>query len=182
MQRHERVTSGPREGNREPQSRSPRRGRPSLLMCATTTPVLPATSLVKCGRSEVMINTEATRSAASACSASLRKSSPVPGRGGSEQVTCMAVGSVSKLPSGRFWSPGTRIFHQGRNSPRSRFPYASDVTVIRDHTWMMAIRCAFGRSGSSTSFLRSSGSLVSNTTGRSSSSAVAATTASMAHR
>ncbi len=48
--------------------------------------------------------------------------------------------------------------------------------------WTTATRCAFGNSGSSTSLLRSSGPLVSNTTGRSSSSAVAATTASMAQR
>ena len=38
----------------------------SLLTCATAIPVRPATSLVRCGISDVMIRTEAVRSAASA--------------------------------------------------------------------------------------------------------------------
>lgn len=42
---------------------------PSLLTCATATPGRPETSLVRSGISEVMISTEAARSAASACSA-----------------------------------------------------------------------------------------------------------------
>jgi hypothetical protein len=50
------------------------------------------------------------------------------------------------------------------------------------HTWTTAIRCVFGRSGSSTSLFKSFGSLVSSTIGRWSSSGVAATTASMAQR
>ncbi len=49
------------------------------------------------------------------------------------------------------------------------------------HTRTTTIRSAFGRSGSSTSLFMSSGSLVSNTIGRSNPRAVAATTASMAH-
>ena len=50
------------------------------------------------------------------------------------------------------------------------------------HTRMTVMRCAFGRPGSSTSLFRSTGSLVSTTTGRSRSSAVAATTASTEQR
>ena len=63
-----------------------------------------------------------------------------------------------------------------------RFTVRDSLRTRRRHTWMTVIRSAFGRCVSSTSLFRSSGSLVSNTTGRSSPSAVAATTASMAQR
>jgi hypothetical protein len=59
--------------------------------------------------------------------------------------------------------------------------YSTEGTAAGDHTWTTAIRCSLGRSGSSTSLLMSSGSLVSSTTGRASSKAVAATSASIAH-
>jgi hypothetical protein len=67
-------------------------------------------------------------------------------------------------------SAGPGTVHQGAGGGR------------RPHTWMTATRCALGRPGSSTSLPRSSRSLVSSTTGRSRSRAVAATTASIAQR
>src|ERR1019366_9160088 len=42
---------------------------PSFPTCATATPIRPATSLVRCGISEVTISTDAAQSAASACAA-----------------------------------------------------------------------------------------------------------------
>jgi hypothetical protein len=81
---------------------------------------------------------------------------------------------------GRRGPPGCR--YRGTRSttrPPSRSPGGS---WLNDYTWTTVIRCPFGRSGSSTSLDRSSGSLISRTTGRSASSAVAVTTASIAHR
>jgi hypothetical protein len=94
------------------------------------------------------------------------------------------------------WDAAGRVQQSGEHvpgPPGGHRPSAmtSDLRVLvrvpaaaegAPHTWMTVMRCAFGRPGSSTSLFRSTGSLVSTTTGRCRPSAVAATTASTEQR